>query len=71
MIKSCLLAVSAFLKQKVEDLDLVRHVVSDYDPVTGKERIWHVYDKGQKPSSLESPELAKTSGPSARQQQKE
>lgn len=28
--------------------DIVRDVISDYDPKTGEERIWHVYDKGQR-----------------------
>lgn len=63
-----LAAITTNVKKKIGDLDLVRYVDSDYDPVTGEERIWHVYDKGQKPSSLESPEQAKTNAPSKPQQ---
>lgn len=50
LIKLCALALIKFgeyCERKAYELDLVRDVISDYDPKTGEERIWHVYDKGQ------------------------
>lgn len=43
-------ATSTWTHNKLLKWDVIRYVESDYDPKTGEERIWHVYDKGEKPA---------------------
>lgn len=60
IVNKCILFMHALIsqpKQTIHDVlhrwDIFRYVESDVDPVTGEDRIWHVYDKGELPGWME------------------